>query len=328
MTALGFKGGPKGAWTIIALTALALVPIVLPREDLLHWMNLIFFLAALGGAWNIICGYGNQLSLGHGAFFAVGAYVSTLLWMWYGLTPWIGMFIGAFLSLPMALVIGYPAFRLRGTYFALGSLALGSVVYRVIVYLKPITRGNIGIPIWFTANPLYLQFPSEMGYYYVFFVALLLVTYVSLRVKDSWIGYYLFATGNDQDAAESLGVDSRKIKLYALLISAFLTAILGTLYAQWKCYIDPDATCSVDFSVQVALVGILGGIGTALGPVVGAVVMIIAQAVSVSYFGSIRGGVYMIYGALLIGVILTKPTGIIGVIEDALRAKRAWLLRK
>ncbi|MEM3462992.1 MAG: branched-chain amino acid ABC transporter permease [Candidatus Bathyarchaeia archaeon] len=310
------------AATIIVL---ALIPITFRREDLLHWMNLIFFMAALGNAWNIICGYGGQLSLGHGAFFAVGAYTSTLLWMWYGITPLFGMFVGALLALPMALMIGYPAFRLRGTYFTLGSLALGSVVYRTIVYLKPITQGNIGIPLWFTANPFYLQFPSEMGYYYVFLAALLITTYVSLRVKNSWIGYYLFAIGNDQDAAESLGVDSSKIKLYALLISALLTAILGTLYAQWKCYIDPDATCSTDFSIQIAMIGIIGGLGAPFGPIVGAAVTIAAQALSTSFFGAVRGGVYMVYGVLLMGIILIRPTGIVGVIEKILTSTRSPL---
>jgi branched-chain amino acid transport system permease protein len=318
---LGGANLRRGTW-IAAIIALALIPPLFRREDLLHWMNLMFFLAALGSAWNIICGYGGQLSLGHGAFFAVGAYTSTLLWMWYGITPLLGMFIGAALALPMALMIGYPAFRLRGTYFTLGSLALGSVVYRIIVYLKPITQGNVGIPLWFTADPFYLQFPSEIGYYYVFLAALLITTYVSLRVKNSWIGYYLFAIGNDQDAAESLGVDSRKIKLYALLISAFLTAILGTLYAQWKCYIDPDATCSTDFSIQIAMIGIIGGLGTLFGPIVGAAVMIAAQALSVSFFGAVRGGVYMVYGILLMGIILIRPTGIMGVFENALAAVR------
>lgn len=306
---------------------LASMPLFVP-SSFVHYINLIFFFTALSAAWNVISGFGGQLSLGHSAFFAVGAYTSTLLYLHYGLTPWIGMIAGAFLALPTAFLIGYPTFRLRGAYFVLATLALAEVIRRLLVYLKGVTKGSVGITLPFLGDLRVLQFRSERGYYYLLLLMALVVIFVGWRVRYSRMGYFFLAIREEQDAAEALGVNPKRYKMIALLISAFLTAIAGSIYAQWACYIDPDAVCSIELSVQIALAGILGGMGTVWGPFAGATIFVLSQAVGLTLMGGVVGGVYMLYGMLLIVAILIRPQGVIGLLEEAYRALSKPLSKK
>ena len=255
--------------------------------------------------------------MGHSAFFAVGAYTSTLLYIYFGLSPWIGMVIGAFLALPTAFLIGYPTFRLRGAYFVLATLALAEVIRRLLVYFRGLTKGSVGITLPFTGDPRLLQFPSEKGYYYLFLFLALLVIFVGWKLRYSRMGYFFLAIREEQDAAEALGVNPKRYKMIALLISAFITAITGSIYAQWACYIDPDAVCSIELSVQIALAGIVGGMGTVWGPFAGATILVLSQGVGLTLTGGVVGGVYMLYGVLLIVAILIRPQGVIGLFEEA-----------
>jgi branched-chain amino acid transport system permease protein len=241
---------------------------------------------------------------------------------------WIGMIIGGFVVLPVAFLIGYPTFRLRGAYFVLATLALAEVIRRLLVYFKGVTKGSVGIPLPFTGDPRVLQFPSEMGYYYLLLALALLVLFVGWKVRYSRIGYFFLAIREEQDAAEALGVDPKKYKIIALLISAFFTAIAGSIYAQWACYIDPDAVCSIELSVQIALAGIVGGMGTVWGPFAGAIIFVLAQALGLTVMEGIVGGVYMLYGALLIVAILIRPQGVIGLFEEACNAITRPLARR
>jgi branched-chain amino acid transport system permease protein len=306
---------PKMSLGIFVLIMMA-IPFLLPYDGIIHYINLIFFFAALTAAWNIISGFAGQLSLGHSAFFAVGAYTSTLLYMGAGISPWIGMIIGALISLPIAWLAGYPTFRLRGSYFVLATIALAEVLRRMLIYFKGVTKGSSGILLPFKGSFKVLQFPNETGYYYLFLIMTLGVIYVGWKVRHSRMGYFILGLREDEDAAEALGVNIRRIKLQALMISAFFTAVMGSLYAQWTCYIDPDVVCSVEFSVQIALAGILGGMGTVWGPLAGAVILILSQVIGFHLMGGIIGGVYMLYGALLIIVVLIRPDGVIGLLES------------
>jgi branched-chain amino acid transport system permease protein len=318
---------PNIALGIFILLLLAL-PFLLPYEGMIHYINLIFFFAAVTAAWNIISGFAGQLSLGHSAFFAVGAYTSTLLYIDYGLTPWLGMIIGALISLPAAWLAGYPTFRLRGSYFVLATIALAEVLRRLLIYFKGITRGSSGILLPFKGKFAVLQFPSETGYYYIFLVMALLVIWAGWKVRHSRMGYFILGLREDEEAAEALGVNIRRLKLKALMISAFFTALVGSIYAQWTCYIDPDAVGSIDFSVQIALAGILGGMGTVWGPFVGAVILVLSQVVGFSLMAGIVGGVNMLYGALLVIVVLIRPDGLIGLLEQIYKALENFILRR
>ncbi len=310
---------PKASLSIFILLIIA-IPFLLPYEGIIHYINLIFFFAAVTAAWNIISGFAGQLSLGHSAFFSVGAYTSTLLYIYYGLTPWVGMIIGAFISLPIAWLAGYPTFRLRGSYFVLATIALAEVLRRLLIYFREITKGSSGIPLPFKGSITVLQFPNETGYYYLFLIMALLVIYVGWKVRHSRMGYFILGLREDEDAAEALGVNIRRLKLNALMISAFFTALMGSIYAQWACYIDPDAVCSIEFSVQIALAGILGGMGTVWGPLVGAIILVLSQVVGFHLMQGIIGGVNMLYGALLIIVVLIRPDGVVGLVEDVYKS--------
>jgi branched-chain amino acid transport system permease protein len=309
------------------LLLLASMPLLIP-SSLVHYVNLIFFFTALTAAWNLISGFGGQLSLGHSAFFAVGAYTSTLLYIHYGLTPWIGMIIGGFLALPAAFLIGYPTFRLRGAYFVLATLALAEVTRRLLVYFKGVTKGSVGITLPFVGDLRVLQFRSEMGYYYLLLSLALVAIFIGWRVRYSRMGYFFLAIREEQDAAEALGVNPKKYKMIALLISASVTAMAGSIYAQWACYIDPDAVCSIELSVQIAMAGILGGMGTVWGPFAGATILVLCQVVGHALMEGVVGGVYMLYGILLIVAILIRPQGVIGLFEEAYKALGKALSKK
>jgi branched-chain amino acid transport system permease protein len=310
---------------IIFVAIIASLPLFGAFERMIHYLNLIFFFAALTGAWNLISGFAGQLSLGHSGFFAVGAYTSTLLYMNHGITPWVGMVIGGILSLPTAFLIGYPTFRLRGTYFVLSTLALAEVIRRLIMYFKGLTKGSVGISLPVTGDPRLLQFPNETGYYYLFLGMALFMVYLGWRIRWSRLGYFILGIREDEDAAESLGVNARKNKLIVFMISAFFTAMMGSMYAQWKCYIDPDAVGGIELSIQIALAGILGGMGTVWGPFAGATILILAHVLGLGLSGGLVGGVYMLYGALLILAILVRPQGIVSAIEEGYQKVMALL---
>lgn len=315
----GMKLVPRLILGVFVLLLISL-PLLFPLESFIYYMNLIFFFTALTAAWNLISGFGGQLSLGHSAFFAVGAYTSTLLYVNYGLTPWFGMILGGFAVLPAAFAIGYPTFRLRGAYFVLATLALAEVIRRLLVYFKGVTKGSVGITLPFIGDPRVLQFRSPKGYYYLFLSLALLVILVGWKIRWSKMGYYLFAIREDEDAAEALGVNPKKYKLIALLISAFFTALIGAIYAQWACYIDPDAVCSIELSIQIALAGILGGMGSVWGPLAGATIFVLSQVLGLTFFEGVVGGVYMLHGSLLVVVILLLPQGVIGLFQQTYRA--------
>ena len=314
--------------TIIFILVMLSIPLVCPSESIIRYINLVLFFTALTAAWNLISGFGGQLSLGHSAFFAAGAYTSTLLYIWYGLTPWAGMILGGLVAVLLALLIGHPTFRLRGAYFVLATLALAEVVRRLLIHFKDITKGSVGLPLPFTGNPWVLQFPSERGYYYVLLSLALVMILVGWRVRWSRMGYYLLAIREEQDAAEALGVNPARYKLIALLISAFFTALVGSIYAQWSCYIDPDAVGSIELSIQIAMAGILGGMGTVWGPFAGAVILVLAQVLGLRLTGGVIGGVYMLYGALLVVAILIRPQGVIGLFEQLYRNLSKVALRR
>ena len=233
-------------------------------KDTLIWF---FFFAAVAGAWNIVGGYGGQFSFGHTAFFGIGAYTSTLLLINLQINPWLGMLLGAVLSVIFAMLIGYPCFRLRSHFFALATLAVGEVLRIIASYWRGLTNGYVGclIPME-PAGLKNFMFASKTYYVYIALIFMLFVVFITYMIQQSKLGYYLRAIKEDQNAAESLGINSARVKMYSLIISAALTSFGGTFYAQYICLVDPDIAFSIHFSIQLALISIIGGMGTILGP--------------------------------------------------------------
>ena len=305
-------GNPEVYFPFVALLVLMILPFTIP-VFFVHILIMIFLFAIIGSAWNLIGGYGGQLSLGHAAFFGIGAYASTMLLRSYGLTPWVGMFIGGLLALVMGVLLGVICFRLRGPYFAIATIGLAEVLRLLALHFRTWTNGAIGLTIPFKGNaPLLYQFSSKIPYYFISLIFLILTLLGIRRVEDSRLGNYLLAIGQDQDAAEAIGIDSAKAKRMAYYLSAFITAVAGTFYAQYVYFIEPESVFGLGLSIQIALVAILGGVGKVWGPVVGAVLIeSLTQFTQYAFAGTIYGLEQIVYGSLLVVIILVRPLGLI-----------------
>jgi branched-chain amino acid transport system permease protein len=313
----------KSHWTryalLILLAVILLFPYFMPSRYILRTLINIFFFAALGCAWNIIGGYAGQLSLAHASFMAMGAYPTALLLLYLNVPPWIGFIPGIFIAVGVAYLLGRLVFGLRGPYFALSTLAFGEIVRILLLHFRDQTGGSLGLTIPFRGTNVWnLQFATEPPYYYICLGLLGLCLYVTARVHDSRMGYYLQAVKENQDAAENLGIDLSSTKGKALMISALLTALLGSFYVAYFYYIDPDSVAGLDLSIKIILVAIIGGVGTVWGPFIGACILVSLTEISNYLFGSGRAGASLIiYAVILIIVVLFSPRGLITLIPGA-----------
>jgi branched-chain amino acid transport system permease protein len=309
----------RGGFWVGVLAAIALIlPLLVSSAFVIDIFIRVLLFAFIGVAWNLVGGYAKQLSLGHAAYFGLGAYTSTILLIHYGVSPWIGMVAGGIVAMAASLPIGALCFRLRGPYFAIATIATAQVLMLLFLKFRDFAWGAEGTTIPnFGDSPLMMQFDEKASYYYIVLVLLAAGLAITYRIEHSWMGYYLVAVGEDEDAAEAVGVDALRIKRNVLLISAFLTALAGTFYVQYIYFIDPNTAFSFNVSVEAALVSIIGGIGTLWGPVVGTVLLEATSALLQSWLGGGHGGVQLtVYSLILMAVILYRPTGLIGLLTD------------
>lgn len=305
---------------LCALVAIALaLPLVVASSFAVDVAIRVLLFAFIGVAWNLMGGYAKQLSLGHAAYFGLGAYTSTILEINFEISPWLGIIAGGFVAMLASLPIGALCFRLRGPYFAIATIATTQVLMLLFLKFRDFAWGAEGTTIPNLGDaPLMMQFETKAAYYYVALALLAIGLAVTYRIERSWMGYYLIAIGEDEDAAEAIGVNAPRVKRHIYAISAFLTALAGTFYVQYIYFIDPNTAFSFNVSVEAALVSIVGGIGTLWGPVIGTVLVEGTSALLQSWLGSTVGGVQLtVYSLILIAVILWRPTGLLGVLEDA-----------
>jgi branched-chain amino acid transport system permease protein len=294
--------------------AIALIPAITRNPYVLHMLILVLMWVVLGQSWNLLGGYTGQVSFGHAAFFGVGAYTTGIL-VKSGLSPtaaWSGLLLGGVAAMILALVIGWICFRLRGPYFALSVLALSEVLRLVAVNWKQLTNGAEGI--------LYIPaFTSKAAYYYIILAIAVACFLVIRSVMRSRLGYYFLAIREDQDCAASLGIDTTRYKLYALLVSAFFTGAAGSFYMNYMGFIDPGIVFSIEqISIMMILVVMLGGAGSMWGPAVGAVIYVLtSEALRVF----LKSGHLVFFGVLIIVVIVWFPNGIVGTLNEW-RARR------
>ena len=301
------------AWFLLVLAALVLP--LFAGEYIQHVVLLIFFWAYLGTAWNILGGYAGQLSLGHAAFFGVGAYTSTILFVNFGVSPWIGMPIAGLVAGAVGLGIGFVSFHygIKGPYFALATIATAEVFRLVFNNLEPVGAA-MGILIPLQGNaPAIFQFSAKYPYYFVALAMMLGSLEVARAIKRSRLGYHMVALRENEDTAESLGVDTKSVKLIAIGLSAFLTGMGGSFYAQYFFYIDPETTFSIQVSVDMAIRPIIGGLGTLAGPVVGSLILTpLSELTRIVFGGRYAGVALMSYGVILMAVVLVAPGGVVG----------------
>jgi len=310
----------------VVIAAVALLPLLLDSRG--YWIRVLTFtllFAAMAQAWNIVGGLANQTSLGHAAFFGIGAYTSTVLLLKFGISPWLGMLAGGALGGVAALVIAIPTMRLQGHYFALATLAFGEVMRVIANVWTSLTGGPGGLSVPFVP-PSFSAYSFKLlrPHAYIALAALIVVTVVFEMIRRGAMGYRLRAIKQNTAAAEVIGVDTTRVKLQAAVISGALIAMLGTLYAQVAVFFDPDTVFGVaSISIRIALIAIIGGVGTAAGPILGAFFIIPLEEIMNDLLSSRAAGLsQLVFGIILISVILWQPRGFI-VVLGSWRARLA-----
>lgn len=297
---------------LIVLLLLLGVAMIIKNPYYRDWFIMAFIMAGASSAWNIVGGYAGMLSIGHAAFFGIGAYASTLLYVRLGISPWIGMLIGSILATIAAWVIGSTTLRLKGTFFVLATIAFCEVLRFLAIGWRDLTFGSMGITMVFKKSFLNMMWEGKTSYVILSFAYLLVVFGIVKVVEKKKFGYSLVAVRGDQDAAQACGVPAARIKTLGLMLSAFLTAAGGSIYAQYVMYIEPDVVFDIMISVQLILIGILGGKGKAFGPLIGAIVIIPLSSFLRGQLSSISGLHGFVYGLALVLVMIFLPEGIYG----------------
>jgi branched-chain amino acid transport system permease protein len=284
-------------------------------SDSLFWQDAIIILllwAALASAWNIAGGFAGQLSLGHAAYFGLGAYTSTLMKLYLGTSPWIGMLCGALLVATVSVFIGFASTRLRGPYFALVTIAFATTLQIVASRWYTFTKGNEGVPIPFQPSAENFIFAAKLPWTIIVLGYMLTVYVIAVWITRSRFGFQLAGMRENEEAAQALGIHTRLLKIIAIGLSAFLTAFGGTFYAQYIGFIDPGYMFSFDLSIKFALMCIIGGMATAFGPILGAILITALEMYLRAKLGGGKSGLYLvIYGALLIVVVRFIPEGLV-----------------
>ena len=307
---------PKVYFPLILILLMAVLPLIPQNPFYEDIIVSSFFFGAMAMAWNLVGGFAGQISLGHTAFFGIGAYTSTLLYLHYGLSPWLGMLAGTILSVLVAIGIGIPCFRLKSHFFALATIAVGEVLRFLASYWRGLTQGGVGLLIPFKPGIENFMFKSKLPYAYIALALMLVMLMICYWIRYSRFGFHLISLREDQDAAESLGVNSSRDKLKVLIVSVIFTSISGTFYAQYILFIDPFTLFSLGVSIELALFAIIGGLGTVAGPILGAFLLTPLDVFLRAWLGGVSAGLnFIVYGLVLMVAVKYFPLGISGWIK-------------
>lgn len=306
---------------VVGLALLPLVPGLMASSFTQHVMILILLFAAMAQAWNILGGYCGQTSFGHSVFFGIGAYGAGMAVVTYHLPPWPGVLLGALLAAMVAVAIAYPCFNLSGHYFAIATFAIVEIFNRLFMVWYWV-GGALGLdyPLVREGWGNFMWYESKLGYYYGALILFVIVFGTVRWIETHRLGYYMRAVREGQETAESLGVDSTRIKLITIAVSALLTALCGAFFVQYNLRVDPSMVMSLDMSMKFVLITILGGLGTLAGPLLGAAILIPLQEYSRALWGGLGGGVdLMVFGLLIVIVVVWQPKGIMGLLAALAR---------
>jgi len=326
---------PFGWVVIVVLLIVAvIIPFAVHEPYVIHISIFIFLMGYLATAWGLV-GQSGQLSFGHVAFLGIGAYTSTVLYQQFGVTPWLGMLAGGGMATAIGFVIGAPTLRLRGVYFALATLVFAYILQIFAFntrWLGPIWIGGApGLHITLVNGgnaPAVFQFGTKLPFYFIALGMLIGIVSLSYFLNRIRTGYYWAAIRGDQDAAESLGINASRYRLMAFLLSCFLTGLGGTFYAQFILALDPRRVLGLGFSIEIALVGIVGGWQTVFGPMIGSLVLTpIGQAIRARLGATLPGLHLLIYGVILMLFIQFLPRGLNEPIMRGLRRIEARFWR-
>jgi len=307
----GFSGWLGRSWKKLAFFVfLAILPLLVRSPVLAHMLVISCLFGFMGMGWNLIAGYTGLFSLGHCVFFGVGAYTSTILYTQFGLSPWIGMLLGACMAGLVALILGPVCLRLKGPFFALATAAVAQVFQIFAIYFKEVTAGSNGIMIPFRPGLWNLIFREKYTYLW-FLIGLSVVGYYVIKhLIKGRLGYYFIAIREDEEAAKMLGINTMRYKTISLTISSIFGAIGGTFYAQYILYISPQDLFSFDISIQLAFVTMLGGAGTLIGPILGSFFITPLSEFLRATFAKYQSLYLFFYGIIMILVVILMPGGL------------------
>jgi branched-chain amino acid transport system permease protein len=308
---------------LAALVAAPFVPMGGMRQYVLHVLIQILVWSFIGGAWSLMGRFG-LVSLGHGAFLGLGAYTSTLLWNFFGLTPWLGAVVAVVLAVALAVVVAYPCsrFQVVGHYFALVTLAVGEVIRLLIIAERDWTGGSLGLSVKAAGRDslVALQFADKRVFYYGALVLWALGLWVWHRLDRSMARSAMESIGEDETAAASVGIHVTRFKIAITVLSAVLTAVGGVAYAQYIAYVNPDTLAGIGVSLRIVFAVVLGGMYALLGPTAGtALTIALAEVLRVVFGITYVGMAETIYGLLLIVFIIFLPSGIYGGLRHLVR---------
>ena len=321
----------------VAAIVLAIYPLVVKDP---FWQN-VAILGLIGAsaaaAWNLLGGFGGQVSFGHSIFFGIGGYTVGYLLLARGMSPWIGLAVGAVLAAIAGVVIGFPVFRLRTHYFSIATIALQQVLLVVVINSRPLGQAT-GLQLPLQEEGLRtLQFSvrDATGYHEVALGLLALTSAAVWAFMRGRPGAYLRAIRDDEEVARAMGVPVRRYKLLAMALSAALTALAGGIYVMYSLFVQPTAVLSLSRSIEIVLIAVLGGAGTYWGPLVGGFVLTyIEQSTRVSLASVHGAGIldaiahnggfdFVIYGALVMLIAVLEPAGLVGLARRLRRRLRA-----
>lgn len=302
--------------------AAALLPLALhDNQYVMVLITTVLIYAVLASAWNIIGGMAGQLDLAAAAYLGLGAFTTGTLLIQWNITPWVGMFIGGGVAVGLAVLIGFPlfGFKIKELWYALSSSAMVVVLQAVFMMWRSVGGATerympVGASPWYS-----MRFDTYTPYYYIMLVFLIAVIWVSMRIRYSKLGYSLLALGEDEDAVEVLGVNSQSAKLKALMIYAFICGVVGGVYACIYSYVHPSFF-DTSMSMEVAILGIVGGMGMIYGPALAAILMVSFREILRANLGGQMAGLYLaVYAVILILIALFQPRGLAPLVERGIK---------
>ncbi|KCB34097.1 branched-chain amino acid ABC transporter permease [Bordetella hinzii] len=311
--AAGHPGLPKWpiAVALLAAALLALVPLAVRDAFTLQVLLLAIMFGALGACWNLVGGFLGRISFGHGVFIGVGGYTTLLLLQHLKLTPLLGIPLGGLISAALAWLVGGPTLRLSGHYFAMATIALLQIGLLLMVNWDW-AGGAVGLEAPIADAPWMLLFRTKVPYYWIALALAFLTFLATYLLVHSRTGFYWRAINGDEAAARSLGVPADRYKMLAFVLSAGMTGVWGGFFAMYVGFIDPESMFSLTMSVQVVLVAILGGVGTLVGPWLGAAVLLpLSEGTRVAWGSSGLGLDLLIFGLAILLVTLFLPGGLV-----------------
>jgi len=260
-------------------------------------------------SWNLMGGYTGYVSLGHVTFFAIGAYTTALFLNRFGISPFATAILGGVFAAIVAALVGYPVLRLRGAYFTISTLLL-AVVMQLIFMNWEFVGSSTGL--WFKLLPVTME-TNRLIFYEVMLALATLITLLVRWVEKSKLGAGLIAIREDEDVAKTIGINTPRLKVQAFILGAFFAGVVGGVYGYYMSYIHPDITFNINTSLLILLMAFFGGCNTWAGPLLGAVILSLANQLIVTFIGAEISRI--LYGLLLIIVIIFMPNGVIEYIK-------------